>query len=240
MPHIIVPFMATASFIVYAFPSLAGGSFSQSSRMSSGVSTFPPLGHIQLCRKAPGQCRSASGRIPTSQGAVRLTGSRWNELNRVNKRINRSIISQTDQRTHNQLDVWSLHGRFGDCEDYALQKRQALIGKGWPSKALLVTTARDHRRRPHAVLIVKTHKGDFVLDNLNSRVKAWRNVPYQWLKQQSRNDPGKWVALSGYKEYSATKHSKTRFKSKKEAQKYLQLVLRKIKARKKNSRYARQ
>ncbi|MGH1352220.1 MAG: transglutaminase-like cysteine peptidase [Methyloligellaceae bacterium] len=238
MPHNIIRFMATAALVIFALPAIAGSEISRSSTMKGGASTFPPLGHRELCNRHAFQCRSVAGRTSTRKGAVVLTGARWQQLKQVNRRINRQIIARSDRRTYNKLDFWSLSGRYGDCEDYALRKRQALLRQGWPSSALLLTTARDHRRRPHAVLVVKTHRGDYVLDNLNSSVKPWRSVPYQWLKQQSQGNPGRWVSLSGYKKYSSEKMAGSRFASKAEARKYLQLVLRKIKTKKQNRQYA--
>ncbi len=238
MPHYIIRFMATAALFIYIVPAWAGSGISQSSTMKGGASTFPPLGHRELCNRHASQCRFVAGRTSTRKGAIILTGARWQQLKQVNYRINRKIIARSDRRTYKKLDFWSLSGRYGDCEDYALRKRQALLKQGWPSSALLLTTARDHLKRPHAVLVVKTNKGDYVLDNLNSSVKPWRSVPYQWLKQQSQGNPGRWVSLSGYKKYSTEKMAGGRFASKAEARKYLQLVLRKIEADKRSRKYA--
>ncbi len=53
----------------------------------------------------------------------------------------------------------------GDCEDYVLLKRRMLMQAGWPREALLITVVRDKKGEGHAVLTVKTDKGDFILDN---------------------------------------------------------------------------
>ncbi len=49
----------------------------------------------------------------------------------------------------------------------------------------------------HAVLIVHTNRGDFVLDNQTGRIRSWSETGYTWLKRQSRQNPKKWVRLSG-------------------------------------------
>ena len=54
---------------------------------------------------------------------------------------------------------------YGDCEDYVLLKRRMLMQAGWPRQALLVTVVRDKQGDGHAVLTVKTDKGEFILDN---------------------------------------------------------------------------
>ena len=47
----------------------------------------------------------------------------------------------------------------------------------------------------HAVLMVRTDRGDLVLDNQDSRVLVWNQTPYQYLKRQSQADASRWVDL---------------------------------------------
>ena len=54
---------------------------------------------------------------------------------------------------------------YGDCEDYVLLKRRMLMQAGWPREALLITVVRDKNGDGHAVLTVKTDKGEYILDN---------------------------------------------------------------------------
>ncbi len=174
-------------------------------QMAEGQKTFPPLGHVEFCMKNPSECRihrNGKGSAP-----VKLNSKTWGQLVRINQQVNASLHPKEDQSNHGRLDVWSLRGRYGDCEDYALRKRHNLLRLGWPSHSVLMTTARDHKNRPHAVLIARTDRGDFVLDNLSNRVRAWKKVPYLWLKRQSRHNPQKWVQLSGYKIHIASKRS---------------------------------
>ena len=77
------------------------------------------------------------------------------------------------------MDHWGVVERwnypddgYGDCEDYALLKRRMLIEAGWPREALLMTVVRDKRGDGHAVLTVKTDKGEFILDNQNENDPA--------------------------------------------------------------------
>ena len=63
------------------------------------------------------------------------------------------------------LDHWDypVDGK-GDCKIYALFKRKLLIERGFPRQALLMTIVRDLNGEGHAVLTVKTDRGDFVLE----------------------------------------------------------------------------
>ena len=78
-----------------------------------------------------------------------------------------------------------------------LEKRKRLIEAGWPRQALLVTVVRDRKGDGHAILTVKTDRGDFVLDNQEPRVKAWTETGYRFVKRQSAEHPNKWVSLGG-------------------------------------------
>ena len=84
---------------------------------------------------------------------------------------------------------------YGDCEDYVLLKRRMLMQAGWPRQALLITVVRDKHGDGHAVLTVKTDKGEFILDNQNEEILLWSETGYRFVKRQSQNDPNVWVAL---------------------------------------------
>jgi predicted transglutaminase-like cysteine proteinase len=76
-----------------------------------------------------------------------------------------------------------------------LLKRRMLMQAGWPRQALLITVVRDQRGDGHAVLTVKTDKGEFVLDNQNEEVLLWSETRYRFVKRQSQIDPNVWVSL---------------------------------------------
>jgi predicted transglutaminase-like cysteine proteinase len=48
---------------------------------------------------------------------------------------------------------------------HVLLKRRLLMRAGWPREALLVTVVRNRNDEGHAVLMVKTDRGEFILDN---------------------------------------------------------------------------
>ena len=83
----------------------------------------------------------------------------------------------------------------GDCEDYVLLKRRMLMQAGWPREALLITVVRDKKGDGHAVLTVKTDKGDFILDNQEEQILLWSETGYRFVKRQSQTNPNVWVAL---------------------------------------------
>ena len=96
----------------------------------------------------------------------------------------------TDMDHWGVIEKWSLPtDGYGDCEDYVLLKRKMLIDAGWPREALLITVVRDKKGEGHAVLTVKTDKGEFILDNQNENVVAWTETGYRFVKRQSQSDP---------------------------------------------------
>ena len=113
--------------------------------------------------------------------------------------INKKIAPVTDLEFYNTEEYWTLPASHGDCEDYVLLKRQALIRQGWPSGALLVTVVFDEAGDGHAVLIVRTDRGDFVLDNKIDAIRIWSQTPYRYVKRQSISDPDRWVAINDFR-----------------------------------------
>jgi predicted transglutaminase-like cysteine proteinase len=169
--------------------------------VSVGTSSRPPIGWIEFCTEHRKDC--ATG--PTAPRDVVLTPKAWKDLTRVNKWVNDSIKPITD------LDQWGVVERWsypdtgkGDCEDYVLLKRRMLMQAGWPREALLITVVRDKRGDGHAVLTVKTDKGDFILDNQAENVLLWSDTGYRFVKRQSQSDQNVWVALGDPRPASAT------------------------------------
>jgi predicted transglutaminase-like cysteine proteinase len=156
--------------------------------------TLPPIGWVQFCGENSADCR-----VDTLPARVaRVDGRAWRELARINREVNDAIEPMSDLEHWGTLEKWSYptDGK-GDCEDYVLEKRKRLMEAGWPRQSLLITVVRDKKGDGHAVLTVRTDRGDFVLDNQEARVKAWTDTGYSFVKRQSAEHPNKWVALGG-------------------------------------------
>ncbi len=153
--------------------------------------TNPPIGHVAFCRNEPGECARHGGRQ-----SVRLTAQNWHDLVTINTSANQRIRPVTDQEFYKTLEHWTLPQSAGDCEDYALLKRQDLVRRGWPTGALLVAVVFDEIGDGHAVLVVRTDRGEFVLDNRTDEVRRWDRTSYRFVKRQSVTNPRRWVAVS--------------------------------------------
>ncbi|MEM7069427.1 MAG: transglutaminase-like cysteine peptidase, partial [Pseudomonadota bacterium] len=100
---------------------------------------------------------------------------------------------------YNTEEFWTYPTNFGDCEDYVLMKRHMLMERGWPASSLLITVVRQPNGEGHAVLTVRTDRGDFILDNLETKVKPWNETPYTYLKRQAEDHSGRWIALKDFR-----------------------------------------
>ena len=73
---------------------------------------------------------------------------------------------------------------YGDCEDYALEKRRRLIEAGVSAEALSMAVVVTRRGERHAVLVVAFESGDVVLDNLTPWPTPWADLGYTWIERQ--------------------------------------------------------
>jgi predicted transglutaminase-like cysteine proteinase len=159
--------------------------------MQSFGDTLPPIGYVTFCREHQADCRP-SGRFADR---IQLTAAKFRELDKVNRSVNEAIAPVTDMELYGKVEVWTYPVNKGDCEDYVLLKRRDLIQRGWPESALLITVVRDENNEGHAVLTVRTDRGDLVLDNKQRDIRAWADTPYTYVKQQSARNPLVWISL---------------------------------------------
>src|SRR6476620_11967495 len=160
--------------------------------MQSFGDTLPPIGYVTFCREHRAECQ------PERKFAdrVQMTDAKFRELDQVNTAVNTSIQPVTDLELYGKVEVWTYPtNKKGDCEDYVLLKRRILMERGWPESTLLITVVRDEDNEGHAVLTVRTDKGDFVLDNKRQDIVRWTETPYTFIKQQSDRNPLVWISL---------------------------------------------
>lgn len=161
-----------------------------------GETTKSPAGSAIFCSEYKAECIPRSGAIPvTADGAIILTDDRFRRIVAINAGINRVMRQVTDQRLYRLADKWTVGKRAGDCEDLALEKRRRLIAAGFPSSAVLLAIGRNGRGEMHAVLVVRTDKGDYVLDNIIKDVRPWRHAVFDGIKMQSPERPDQWVRI---------------------------------------------
>jgi len=125
-----------------------------------------------------------------------LTPERWNELNTVNREVNRDIIPEFIVGS-GATEEWLISPQAGDCNDYAVTKRHELLARGWPSQALLLSEVVIPSGEHHLVLVACTKDVDLVLDNLNPNIRpvAMTYQQYQWVRIESPQNPKFWATV---------------------------------------------
>jgi len=169
----------------------SGPAFAKQSLMKTGGRTSQPIGHYEYCKRQTSDCRIVS----RSTNPVKLNRARWDEMVKANARANSTVAPVTDLEYYGVEEHWVMPGSAGDCEDFALMKRKELMSKGWPASSLLVTVVRQKNGDGHAVLTVRTDRGDYVLDNLNGRILPWNKTEYTYLKRQAAAHSGHWETI---------------------------------------------
>jgi len=141
--------------------------------------------------------RPAVARVRAPEAApLTLARADWRRVQRINREVNRAIRHREDSAVYGRPDQWALgEAGVGDCEDYALAKRAALIQAGVPARALSIALVETRRGESHAVLLIDTDKGALVLDNLSPWIRRWDQTPYTWIARQTPGDPLTWRAV---------------------------------------------
>jgi len=153
----------------------------------------PILGWIRFCEQNPTECAVD----PAEPAAIDLTSTDWQTLIRINRQVNADIKAKTDKDHWGVDDRWDFaEDGYGDCEDYQLVKRKRLVEAGFPRRALRMTVVIDEEGAGHAVMMVRTTRGDFILDNKRNAILPWHKTGYVYIKREG-DDGMAWASLGG-------------------------------------------
>lgn len=155
---------------------------------------------VDFCRSYPGECAVDLG----EPGTIRLDAATWRTIVEINARVNQAVRPATDWEAYGLADLWTFPtGGFGDCEDYQLLKRNLLVQAGLPRRAMRMTVVIDERDEGHAVLMLRTDRGDFILDNVHDAVLPWHDTGYVYVKREG-SDGTTWTSLGHVRSPVAT------------------------------------
>ena len=123
---------------------------------------------------------------------IKLTRKIYRSIRDINSKWNDEIQYFSDQEIYGLIDKWAIpEDGCGDCEDIALAKQASLLDQGIPS---FIATCWTETGEYHAVLIVPTNRGDFILDNRYPYVMKPSELEYRWDKKECSD--GKWYEIS--------------------------------------------
>ncbi len=171
-----------------------------STSLTGDGETQPTRAWVKFCEETPAECEVD----PSQPEIIALTPRTWGAIFATNIRVNSTITPITDQEHWGEEDRWDYpdDGR-GDCEDIQLLKRKQLVEEGLPRRALRMTVVLDEAGAGHAVLMVRTDRGDLILDNKSDIVLPWKQTGYTFIKREG-SDGAAWVGLEEQKVFIVT------------------------------------
>lgn len=122
--------------------------------------------------------KTASAQNAINKWQMTLRGYKNLPLKAMADKVN-DFVNETryivDQKNYGKSDYWATPVEFikngGDCEDFAIAKYTALRTLGVPEERLRIAIVHDNIKNiPHAILIVYTDEGAYVLDNQEDRI----------------------------------------------------------------------
>jgi predicted transglutaminase-like cysteine proteinase len=171
----------------------------QFDRIAFEEPTLAPMAHTVFCLRYQEDCQVQ--KIDFRKRNIAMTVERLNELNTVNRRVNRDIIPEPNLGGL-ATEQWLVSPPAGDCNDYAVTKRHELLARGWPSRSLLLSEVVVPSGEHHLVLVVRmtdtdqVRDIDLVLDNLNANLRPIGITPYKWVRMESPSNPKYWSTVS--------------------------------------------
>jgi predicted transglutaminase-like cysteine proteinase len=155
--------------------------------------SLAPMAHTRFCLAYQDQCKVR--KTVFRGGPIKLTAERRAELITVNDEVNRAITPEPNLKGL-AGERWLIAPKSGECHDYAVSKRQELLARGWPARALLLSEVVTNWGKHHLVLVVRTTAGDVVADSLDAEIRTWTKTFYQWVRIQSPDNPLFWATVA--------------------------------------------
>ena len=158
--------------------------------------TVAPADHANQ----PSNLQDADADSPQVVQPLAITPELMSMLNGINRRVNESIRYVPARDLYGNADYWTLPLeagglRAGDCKDYVLEKRKALVEQGVPGGDLSIAVVMLRNGIAHAVLLVATDKGELVMDSLSSWITPWNQLDYRWISRQAPGQQLVWVKV---------------------------------------------
>lgn len=117
----------------------------------------------------------------------------FDRARQVNEVVN-GLPYRSDVERYGRHEFWNeLDAAGGDCEDFALAKRAALLAQGVDPTSLHLALCWTETEEFHAVLVVDTEQGSYVLDNRHREPMRKQDLGYRWHSIQEGNA---WHALA--------------------------------------------
>lgn len=164
---------ASAHFsAVASYPALFGSEEKESSNLK------PFTKWTEMFERFDREIKTSAGQSDIEQWQNSIRKYEGLPLKKMAEKVN-SFVNETryitDQRNYGKSDYWATPVEFirkgGDCEDFAIVKYTALRALGVPENRMRIAIVHDNIKNiPHAILIVYTDQGAYVLDNQEKKM----------------------------------------------------------------------
>jgi predicted transglutaminase-like cysteine proteinase len=162
----------------------SGGQVTRRASLDPRKLELAPLDYTRFCLRHAADCE-----LGVPEAVIDMTPEVETEIRRINRDVNQRI------RPVKQTSDWQIDPAAGNCNDYVVTKRHELLASGLPASALLIAVVRTPAGEGHLVLIVRTDRGDLVLDNLTGEIRRRGDTTYAWLKRQSASHAALWERM---------------------------------------------
>lgn len=159
-----------------------GGLFGSTEVRSTDISAFTKWTTVMARFEQQMGTQSNTPRVQSWKASIkRLQGmSEADKVAGVNDYVNKVNYIE-DRQNYNKSDYWAtpieFFARGGDCEDFAIAKYASLRALGFRADQMRIAIVQDKIKNiPHAILIVYTDEGTFVLDNQDKRTRTASDV----------------------------------------------------------------
>lgn len=151
-----------------------------------GPAEAPP-GYVLFNEKA----REEHPKRSFATAQIEITPVIWGIVREVNSRTNAAVSYQARPDV-----IWAYPtNKTGDCRSIALLKRQNLVEAGIPRGAMALALAVNRKKEGHVVILLRTSRGELVLDSETDTVSHWSRSGLTFVKRQIYERPIDWVAL---------------------------------------------
>ena len=146
---------------------------------------------IEFCRRLPAECSI------DFQGTSNNQADRRGLEHHPGSEQPRQCIDHTDHRLRamgRSRPLGLADDRLWRLSDMQLLKRKLLAERGLPRRAMRMTVVINARSDGHAVLMLRTDRGDFILDNETDAILPSDRTAYVFANREGQ-DSTAWVSL---------------------------------------------
>jgi predicted transglutaminase-like cysteine proteinase len=145
----------------------------QLSHIGFDTPVLPPIGHARFCLKYPDECKVHA--IDFRRRNVALTAQRWNDLNEINRRVNRDMVAQVTPG-NGVTEEWVIAPPPAIARITPSPSATNCSGEVGPLGRAVAVGGRGPSGEHHLILVARTRDGDVVLDNLNANIRSVASI----------------------------------------------------------------